>query len=57
MYDLRADQQIALYEPPQKNTGFTSCGVYFIYYYLFQLSLFPITYSLFAVFVFVLRLL
>jgi len=26
MYDLRADQQIAQYEPPQKNTGFTSCG-------------------------------
>jgi len=26
MYDLRSDQQIALYEPPQKNTGFTSCG-------------------------------
>lgn len=26
MYDIRSDQQIALYEPPQKNTGFTSCG-------------------------------
>lgn len=27
LYDIRSDQQIAHYEPPQKNTGFTSCAL------------------------------
>lgn len=27
MYDIRSDQQIALYTPPNKTSGFTSCGL------------------------------
>lgn len=27
MYDVRSDQQVAQYEPPNKTSGFTSCGL------------------------------
>lgn len=27
MFDIRSDQQIALYKPPNANSGFTSCGL------------------------------
>lgn len=29
MYDVRSDQQVAQYEPPNKTSGFTSCGLSF----------------------------
>lgn len=38
LYDLRADQQIGLYEPNKKNTGFTSCGAYLIVFVVVFLS-------------------
>lgn len=38
MYDLRADQQIGIYEPNKKNTGFTSCGAYPIVFVVVFLS-------------------
>ena len=27
LFDLRSDQQIGHYEPPNKSSGFTSCGM------------------------------
>lgn len=27
MFDIRSDQQLALYKPPSANSGFTSCGL------------------------------
>lgn len=44
LYDLRADQQIGLYEPPKKNTGFTSCGEYLVLF-PFSLSLSFLSFS------------
>lgn len=26
MFDIRSDQQVANYDPPNPNSGFTSCG-------------------------------
>lgn len=27
LYDIRSDQQIAMYKPPNTTSGFTSCGL------------------------------
>lgn len=27
LFDIRSDQQVALYKPPGGNSGFTSCGL------------------------------
>lgn len=27
LFDIRSDQQVALYQPPNKTSGFTSCGL------------------------------